>query len=176
MAGLINGIKTITPMFLVNKDVNISPKENYVNPYTNIREWLRGDLLDVESMIEAINKYILMEEDVIGIEAKIEKKKKNLEAIQAGKKSLSQRLSSKTQETRVLEEEKKIEYLGATREALLKVISICIGKLLQSDIPKFKQQKIYKICFTMRNYSKATVQEYQEIAEQVLQIEESLLR
>ena len=55
-----------------------------------------------------------------------------------------------------------------------RINSICIGKLLQFDIPKFKQQKIYKICITMRDYSKTTVQEYQEIAEQILQIEESL--
>lgn len=172
--GLISGIKLITPMFLMNKNLNLDPKENYVNPYTSIREWLRADILDAHAMIETIMRYIQLEDDVGNIEVKIEKKKKGLEQVQGGKKSLSQRLSSKTQESRIAEEEKKIEELENNKEAFSRIGLICLGKLLQSDIPKFKQQKVYKICVSMRNYSKTTVQEYQEIAEQILQIEENL--
>ena len=174
IGGLMNGIKAVTPMFLTNKNININSKENYVNPYTSVREWLRADILDVEAMIEAINREILMEEDIASMETNLEKKKKGLESIQGGKKSISDRIFSKTPEARLAEEERKIEELESSREALSRINSICIGKLLQFDIPKFKQQKIYKICITMRDYSKTTVQEYQEIAEQILQIEESL--
>ena len=174
IGGLMNGIKMVTPMFLINKNININSKENYVNPYTSVREWLRADILDVEAMMEAINREILMEEDIGNMEINLEKKKKGLESIQGGKKSISDRIFSKPQEARVAEEERKIEEMESSIEALRRINSICIGKLLQSDIPKFKQQKVYKICITMRNYSKTTVQEYQEIAEQILQIEESL--
>ena len=174
IAGLMNGIKEITPIFLINKNLNLASKENYVNPYLSLREWLRADILDIESMIEAINKYLSMEAEAQEIEAKIEKKKRSLEQINSGKKSISQRLSSKPTETRASEEEKKIANLEANKEALDIIISITIGRLLQNDILKFKQQKIYKICTTMRNYSSITVNEYQEIAEQILQIEENL--
>ena len=174
IAGLMNGIKEITPIFLINKNLNLASKENYVNPYLSLREWLRADILDIESMIEAINKYLSMEAEAQEIEAKIEKKKRSLEQIKSGKKSISQRLSSKPTETRASEEEKKIANLEANKEALDIIISITIGRLLQNDILKFKQQKIYKICTTMRNYSSITVNEYQEIAEQILQIEENL--
>ena len=58
LSGLIHGIKVITPMFLINKDLDIASKENYVNPYSGLRDWLRSDVLDIESMIEAINKYL----------------------------------------------------------------------------------------------------------------------
>lgn len=174
IAGLMNGLKTITPMVLPNKNLNIVPKENYVNPYISIREWLRADILDVEAMIEGINRSIAIEEDIKNIEVKIEKKKKSLESLQSGKKSISQRIFNKTQESAVSEEEKGIEELETLKDALEKILTITIGKLLQSDVPKFKQQKVYKICVTMRNYSLCTVQEYQEIAEQILQIEESL--
>ena len=170
----MNGIKEITPIFLINKNLNLASKENYVNPYLSLREWLRADILDIESMIEAINKYLSMEAEAQEIEAKIEKKKRSLEQINSGKKSISQRLSSKPTETRASEEEKKIANLEANKEALEIIISITIGRLLQNDILKFKQQKIYKICTTMRNYSSITVNEYQEIAEQILQIEENL--
>lgn len=174
IAGLMNGLKTITPMVLPNKNLNIVAKENYVNPYLSIQEWLRADILDVEAMIEGIHRSIAIEEDIKNIEVKIEKKKKALESLQSGKKSISQRLFNKTQESVVSEEEKGIEELETLKDALEKILTITIGKMLQSDVPKFKQQKIYKICVTMRNYSLCTVQEYQEIAEQILQIEESL--
>lgn len=174
ISGLMNGLKTITPLVLSNKNLNIIPKENYVNPYLSIREWLRADILDVEAMIEAINRSITLEEDIRNIEVKIEKKKKSLESVQSGKKSISQRLFNKTQESIVSDEEKSIEEFELIKDAMEKILTITIGKMLQCDIPKFKQQKVYKICVTMRNYSLCTVQEYQEIAEQILQIEESL--
>ena len=174
IAGLMNGLKTVTPLVLQNRNLNIIPKENYVNPYLNIREWLRADLLDIESIIEGINACLALEDNIKNIEVKIEKKKKTLEGLQSGKKSISQRIFNKPQESIVSEEEKGIEELEISKDALEKILAICIGKMLQSDIPKFKQQKVYKICVTMRNYSLSTVQEYQEIAEQILQIEESL--
>ena len=174
IAGLMNGLKTVTPLVLQNRNLNIIPKENYVNPYLNIREWLRADLLDIESIIEGINACLALEDNIKGIEAKIEKKKKTLEGVQSGKKSISQRIFNKPQESIVSVEEKGIEELESSKDALGKILDICIGKMLQSDIPKFKQQKVYKICVSMRNYSLTTVQEYQEIAEQILQIEESL--
>jgi hypothetical protein len=174
IAGLMTGLKNITPLVLQNRNLNIVPKENYVNPYLNIREWLRADLLDIEAMIEGVNGCISIEENIKNIEVRIEKKKRHLEGLQSGKKTISQRIFSKTQESVVGEEEKGIEELEATKDALEKILAISIGKMLQSDIPKFKQQKVYKICVTMRNYSLSTVQEYQEIAEQILQIEESL--
>jgi hypothetical protein len=173
-SSLMTGIKTITPLFLNTKSLNLSPKENFVNPYIGIRDWLRSDILDVECVIEGINKYKQIEEDIRNLEVKIEKKKKTLEEIQGGKRSLSQRLFNKTQENIANEEEKSINELEEVKDALEKISAISAGKLLINDIPKFKQQKIYKICATMRNYSMSTVQEYQEIAEQVLQIEESL--
>ncbi|OMJ77087.1 hypothetical protein SteCoe_22129 [Stentor coeruleus] len=176
ISGLMNGLKTITPMLLINKNLNVTAKENYVNPYLNIRDWLRSDILDVESMMDGLNKYFVLEDDIGSVQMRIEKKKKHLEQLQSGKKSISERLTNKTNEALVEEEGKGIEELESYKESLEKITNISIGKLLQCDIPKFKQQKIYKICVTMRNYSLATVQEYQEIAEQILQIEESLGR
>lgn len=176
ITGLMNGIKNITPIFLQNKSLDITHKESYINPYLSIRDWLRSDLIDIESLIEAINKCYQLEESSNQYEAKIQEKKKKIEDIQGGKISLSQRIMSKNHESLVSDEEKKLQDLELTKESLDKIIVIALGKLLQNDIPRFKQQKIYKVCVTMRNYSNTTAQEYQEIAEQILQIEEILFK
>ena len=150
-----------------SKILNFNNRESFCNPYIILMDWSYAEILDLEAILEAIEtrrKYLGIIEK---IELKIDNMKKNLNKIQAGKKSLSQIFSKKSKEEMSADSAKEIdalEYELKNSKDCFRVISL---RLIKKEIAMFKQAKIDTYKHIMKVFSTASIQEISILVQQV---------
>ena len=143
----------------VQKKLEIPNRESFVNPYVILLDWANAEILDVESIIEAIDcrkKYLNVIEK---FENKLESNRKTLTRVQSGKKSLSQMFSKLSKEDLSAKSLQDIENLETDIKSLKNCYKIISLRLINKEIFMFKQAKLETYKHIMKLFATASIQE-----------------
>lgn len=146
-------------------------RESFFNPYVILLDWVFAEILDIESLIEAIearHKYNLV---VTSLENKLESHKKSLTKIQSGKKSFSQLFSKKSKEDIEQKTQSDIETLEKSIHISKDCHKIMSLRLLNKEIPMFKTAKLETYKHIMKVFSTASIQELTILVQQTQSLE-----
>ncbi|OMJ95093.1 hypothetical protein SteCoe_1633 [Stentor coeruleus] len=146
-------------------------RESFFNPYVILLDWVFAEILDVESLIEAIEtryKYHLV---VASLENKLESHKKSLTKIQSGKKTFSQYFSKKSKEDIEQKTQSEIEILEKNIQVSKDCHKIMSLRLLNKEIPMFKTAKLETYKHIMKVFSTASIQELTILVQQTQSLE-----
>ena len=125
-----------------------------VNPYTNLKMWLRYEMLDIDSIIEAIDKRAYLEKLKNDLELKLEDDKKQRNKIKDGKLTLSTFYKSETEKAVTLEQiEQKIMKGERDTEVYNRLTQIVTLQLNQAAIQFFKDRKLSQYYKAMKLFS-----------------------
>uniref|UniRef100_A0A7S3IA72 Uncharacterized protein n=1 Tax=Fabrea salina TaxID=342563 RepID=A0A7S3IA72_9CILI len=168
---LVNNLSEYFSAFGI-KEVSITPKENFSNPYCVLLDWTRSEILDLLAIIEAIEKQYELEKHLSKSEEKLSKFNTKLEKAKTGKKTFSQYFSSKTKEQLVEEIGKAISREKEVISAYQNLIKIIKARLINLELPRFKQQKVDKLEMVMRTYISSSKTEFETLISQLQQIDQ----
>lgn len=146
---------------LANPDSNNNMKEQInnlsqkvSNPYVRFKYWVKEEIVDLHSLLEAISHKNSLESQKQKLEGKISKASSDLEKLQSGKttiKTLFKSQNSKqsmvtTLTTFIAQSEKDVEVYNK----LIRLITIY---LYQNVIPKFKSTKVIGYITSFKDFS-----------------------
>lgn len=177
LLGLMQGLKNINGFYQQNynaKEINIPIRDSHSNPYQILLDWARTELLDLQAIIDAIQKKFEFDKIRESAEAKLDEDKNSLGKMHSGKKSLSQRLSGKPKEHHISKRETAIQELELEIKSILTISKIITARLIHKEIPIFKESKLALYEVIMRTFTTSTIQELESLISQGKVIEESL--
>lgn len=175
LLGLITDMKNVNKFYLADsREINILPRETKENPYETVLDWVRTEILDIRAIIEAIGKISECQNSKRKLEEKIDSERRSLLKLQMGKKGLLQMMSKKPKEHYIDRSSKEVSKIDEELQSLDKIINIITGKLLNHDIPSFKEGKahIYEVTIKKVTIDSAQVLEY--LISQTQQIQDIL--
>ena len=175
--GLVNlstGISEVKRYFFPTKDTGVELAKKATNPYKILLDWARKEALEVESLIEVIEKRMYLDEVLSKIQARLGKQQQGLENFQHGKKSFFQKLSKKPTDQKTKELEDEIRESESDAQALQEVIRLATGRLVGYQIPLFKEKEVEKLESTIRCYSGLIIEEYNDFITHFTNIQESI--
>ena len=175
--GLVNfsaGIDEVKRYFFPTKDSGVEMAKKATNPYKVLLDWARKEVLEIEALIEAIERSMYLDEVLGKIQARLGKQQQGLENFQHGKKSFFQKLSKKPAEQKTKELEEEIRESENDVQALQEVIRLATGRLLRHQIPAFKDKEVEKLESTIRCYSGLIIEEYNDFITHFTNIQESI--
>lgn len=131
---------------------NLSQKVS--NPYIRFKYWVKEEIVDLHSLLEAISHKNSLESQKLKLENKIKKASSDLEKLQAGKTSIktmfksqsSKQIMVTTLTTFIAQSEKDVEIYNK----LIRLITIY---LYQNVIPKFKTTKVNGYISSFKDFS-----------------------
>ncbi|CAG9327337.1 unnamed protein product [Blepharisma stoltei] len=177
LLGLMQGLKNINVFYQQNynaREIKIPLRDSHINPYQILLDWVRCEILDMQAIIEAIEKKNEYDRIRESAESKLEEDKAQLEKLMSGKKTLSQRLSAKPKEHHISKQETIIQELEAEIKSILTINKIITARLIHKEIPAFKDTKLSLYEVIMRTFTTSTIEELQSLINQGKTIEESL--
>ena len=160
---LSDGIKDAAHYFLPSNNISVEfNKKISGNPYKVLLDWGRKTVLEVESILEAIDAKHKLDNIVNLTQTKLDKQNQSLQSFHNGKRSLFQKLTKKTDEQKLTELESGIQYLEIEIKALHEIIRYATGRLIQYQLPLFQEKEVEKLESTIRCYSGLVVEEYND--------------
>ena len=166
----LSDLKEIGAVFTA-KPSNQDNRENFFNPYMILLDWAVAEILDLESILEAIETRKKYSQIVSKFENKLEASRKALAKIQSGKKSLSQLFSKKSKEDLSSKFQKDVEVFESGLESIRKCYKIISLRLINREIPMFKQAKLVTYKHVMKVFATASIQELTVLVQQVQGLE-----
>lgn len=175
--GIVNlstGINQITHFFYPTKEMGVELSKRATNPYKVLLDWARKESLEIESLIEAVEKKFYFDGVLSKSHSKFEKQQQGLENFQSGKKSFFQRLSKKPNEVKSKELESEVKDSENELMALQEIVRIATGRLIEVQVPFFQEKEVEKLESTIRCYSGLIVEEYNDFITHFTNIQESI--
>lgn len=146
--------------FFPAKEPGVDIKTKVSNPYKILLDWSRREVIEVESLIEVIDKKINLESLISKDQTKIAKRQQAHENFTNGKKSFLQRFSKKPDEETAKKLEADIIESEKELNALKEIIRVATGRLVEYQLPLFKEKQVEKLESTIRSYTGLTIEEY----------------
>ncbi|CAG9332460.1 unnamed protein product [Blepharisma stoltei] len=174
---LMKGIQAINIFYKENfesREVNVLLRDSYTNPYQILLDWIRKEVLDLEAMIDLVAKQVEYNKIKGKYEDKLDESKLDLEKMHQGKKLLSQRLSRKPKEHHLSKIEGNIDNLENDIKSLNLICKIITARIIEEEIPKFREHKQEKYEMIMRAFTNSAIQEFENLINQNKVIENSL--
>lgn len=163
--GLLNlstGIGQVVQYFYPKNGNFQTLQKKSTNPYKILLDWARREMVEIEAFIESIEKKVYLESVLAKCQAKLGKQQHDLESFQGGKKSLMQKLRKKNNEETTKELEGHVVDTEKEIQALQEIIKIAMDRLINFQIPMFRDKEIEKLEATIRCYSGVIVDEYSD--------------
>lgn len=171
---LSGGVSQITHYFFPTKENTVDFIKKATNAYKILLDWARREILEIESLMDAIEKKLYLEQILAKYQARLGEHQKGLENFQSGKKSLMQRLSKKTDEQKLKNLEGHVADSEKELIALQDVIRIATGRLIHYQIPRFKEKEAEKLESTIRSYSGLIVEEFNDFITHFTSLQETI--
>jgi hypothetical protein len=162
VARLCGDFNQVAKFYYPAKEASIGWEKKTANPYRVLLDWLRKEILELESVVEAIEKKVYLENVLGKSQAKLGKQQQGLENFQSGKKSLLQRLSKKSDEQKLKDLESQVAESEKEMTALQHVIRIATARIVMEVVPGFKQKEPEKLEVIMRSYSGVVTEAYND--------------
>ena len=166
----LGDLKEIGTVF-TSKTSDQGNRENFFNPYVILLDWVTAEILDLESILEAIETRKKYSQIMSKIENKLENSRKALTKIQSGKKSFSQMFSKKSKEDLCSKSMKEVEIFEAGLESVRKCHKIISLRLINKEIPMFKLAKLETYKHIMKIFATASIQELTVLVQQAQGLE-----
>ncbi|CAG9315430.1 unnamed protein product [Blepharisma stoltei] len=177
LSGLIQGIKNVNKLYangFGGREINVEIRDTYTNPFYILLDWARAEILDQQSIIEAIQKKSEFKKILDKAEGNFDSEKQKLQKMHTGRKPISQIFSSKSKQDHIKNAESNHQYLEKELQSIAMINKIISLLLIRREIPRFKQQKASRYETMMRNFACAECQEFEYIVSQALQIQDCL--
>lgn len=113
--------------------------ENLRNPFTDIYHWVKGELYDLKAMAGAIAVRNTVEKNGQALLKKKQSTAKNLEDVNAGKKTLGTIFKSDKDAGSMANMVETVEREIEVNQTLLDLLTIYLG---ETELPKFKREKL----------------------------------
>jgi len=145
-------------------------KNEIENPFHEIYEWVKIEILDLEAILETISKKSEIETQRAKIEEKIKKENVNLKDLQAGKTKFLNLLNTKPKSDQAAEIESTIKELEADIIDHSCILRIIVVRLFETVLPEFKlmKSKVYKDM--MKTYGRISLLAFQNFTDSAKQI------
>ena len=166
----LGDLKEIGTVF-TSKTSDQGNRENFFNPYVILLDWVTAEILDLESILEAIETRKKYSQIMSKNENKLENSRKALTKIQSGKKSFSQMFSKKSKEDLCSKSMKEVEIFEAGLESVRKCHKIISLRLINKEIPMFKLAKLETYKHIMKIFATASIQELTVLVQQAQGLE-----
>ena len=154
--------------------IEILERELTPNPYEDLLNWIRCDILDLRGIIESIQK----RQETVKLKSKFEERlegeRDKLAKIQSGKKSISQIFSQKSKEDHASKTESDIKQVEEEIEGLNFIINISTARLVNEIISEFKESKTRKFEYTMKCFTDLSIKEFSIFINEAKQLESKL--
>ncbi|OMJ94503.1 hypothetical protein SteCoe_2275 [Stentor coeruleus] len=171
---LSGGVNQITHYFFPTRENTVDFIKKATNAYKILLDWARRELLEIESLMDTIEKKLYLEQILVKCQTRLGVYQKGLENFQSGKKSLMQRLSKKTDEQKLKHLEGHVADSEKELVALQEVIRIATGRLIHYQIPRFKEKEAEKLECTIRSYSGLIVEEFNDFITHFTSLQETI--
>lgn len=125
-----------------------------VNPYTNLKMWLRYEMLDIDAIIEAIDRRSAIEKIKKELLKKLDDEQKQSNKIKDGKMTFSTFYKNTSEKASTLEEVRaKIKKLTRESDIYTRLDQIIVLQLNQAAIQFFKERKLLLYYKAMKLFS-----------------------
>lgn len=162
LAELSSNIGQLSQHFFQNIGVLEVLQKKANNPYKVLLDWARREAVEIEALLESIDKKGYLESVLAKSQARLGKQQQELESFQGGKKSLMQKLRKKNDEETVKELQEHVASTESEILALKNIISIAMDRFVNYLIPFFRDKEIEKLEATIRCYAGVIVDEYSD--------------
>lgn len=113
--------------------------ENLRNPFTDLYHWTKGEIYDLSAFTVAMMELNNTKTGVDSVKKKIAQSKKDIESIQAGKKTMSTVFKNTGDVHKIQSSIETYERDLIAQEKLLDVQYVYLGRTI---LPKFKEEKM----------------------------------
>jgi hypothetical protein len=164
LAALTTSLSSTCQYFHPNREPLILFQAKATNPYKVLLDWARREVVEIESVLESIEKKSYLESILAKSHARRLKQQQELESFQSGKKSLMQRLKKNDEETG---KELEMQVASSDKEiqALQEIIRLATDLLVNFQLPSFRQKEAEKFERTIRCYSGVVIRDLHEFVE-----------
>lgn len=128
----------------------------------------------MKAIIEAIESKKVYDIQIAKNEEKLNDQRKALQKLQGGIITFSMRLSRKGPDHHLQKISNEILETENELKSLYSVNLVIASQLINIEIPKFKQEKVYRFENVLRSFASENIQEVEYLINQLRQIEESL--
>ena len=142
-------VVAVLPEITDIEEVKIPDRAEIANPFEELLFWTRGEILDTKAMIEAVQRLLSIPERKQEYMKKLEKKKKSYDNLKQGKSDLKDIFKNRSK----TKSKKTLEFYELEVQGLETIEKTCIGKLMNIDLPLFKQQKIQSLSSSVSTFS-----------------------
>lgn len=174
---LMSGVKEIS-LFYSEKyggtAVEVIEQEEFQNPYVELLNWTRQDILDLQAMIECIQNRQNLSKIKVKSEEKLETFRGKLVKAQSGKKSIGDIFSKKSKESKILDIEAEIKKSEEEIESLSLIFNVTTARLVNDLISEFKEFKTQRFENMMKAFTECSVKEYSDFINQARHLESKL--
>lgn len=175
--GLLNlssSIGQVVQYFSHNKGNFQSLQKKSTNPYKIFLDWARREIVETEAFLESIEKKVYLEAVLAKCQAKLGKQQHDLESFQGGKKSLMQKLMKKNDEETIKQLESHVVDTEKEIQALQEIIKISMDRLVNFQIPQFRDKETEKLEGTIRCYSGVIVDEFSDFISYFTSVQDTI--
>jgi hypothetical protein len=148
----IDSLKTISAGLLEIieiQEVKVPDRAEIINPFEELLFWARGEILDTRAMIEAIQKLLSLPDRKAEYSKQLEKKKKKYENLKQGKTDVKDAIFRNSKG----KQKQNLEFYELEAEGLKTIESISLGKLMNLDLPSFKELKTTSLSHAVKVFS-----------------------
>ncbi|OMJ86721.1 hypothetical protein SteCoe_11731 [Stentor coeruleus] len=170
---MIEGIKELSAFYRKNP-LNVPERHKENNLYGDLMIWCRNTLLEIEGIIEVINKRAEIDKYKNSLDKKIEREKGNIEKRKAGKKKIVQYFNMKSQEYYINRSENEIHQLEETIKNIDVIINASATMILQNEIPEFKYKKHETLLISNEITIDILHKEFMSIAKQLKELQKNI--
>ncbi|CAG9326943.1 unnamed protein product [Blepharisma stoltei] len=174
---LTQGLRDMNCLYRENykaKYIDFKVKESHENPYQILLDWARTEVMDLRSILEAIEQKKSYDRLEDKFKEKLEEDNNQLENMQQGRKSLMQKLTKKPIEHYIAKRERIIKDMTEEINGLSKIKKIITSRLVHKEIPKFRESKIHQHDIVIKAFARCTVQEFENWIIQNKEIQKGL--
>jgi hypothetical protein len=144
--------------------LNHTKREAYINPFEVLLSGAGQELLDIDSLVEAISSRSVIKGNLDRLHGKLDSSRKSLAKLQAGKKTFKALFTSKPSVQMIAEIEASIKQ---TEEEIYKVealLRLITGRLGKAEIPQFNETRLDKYKRMMQFFARSGIQEFDEVS------------
>lgn len=154
--------------------IDAPEREPSENPYDELLNWTRADILDLRSIIEAMQKRQEHMKIKGKVEERLEEERGRLLKLQSGKKSFGQLFSKKSKEDHIARTEGEIKKFEEEIESLCVILNVASARLVNEVIAEFKESKIQTFESIMRKFTEASIKEFSMFINEAKHLESKL--
>jgi hypothetical protein len=151
---------------LENQDEPVELRDECINPYGIIQDWIQNEIFDIKAIIKCIKTRDIVSKNRIKVQEAADSLQVSLDKILSGKKTILQRIASKTDEDLKNKVQEALNDKMHELEMAKLIEKIVNCRLVKIEIPFFKKTKLYHFNSILRAFINANLEELNSLIDQ----------